>query len=108
MNVRADVCSLIHGRLVAGNRGLGCLASTVPATGTNGPGYLYNDLVLPGDAAKQARGLVLSLPSAGKFFAYENSAFTLKGAPDGVYSFTYQLFVDGVDAGIATSTIVIG
>lgn len=108
MRIRADIASLIPGRLVAGNRGLGCLGSAIPATGTNGPGYLYNDLNLPADSTKQVRGQILSPPSFGQFFAYENSAFTLKGAINGTYSFTYRLFVDGVDAGTATSTIVIG
>lgn len=108
MNVRADVASLIPGKLVAGNRGLGCLGSAVPATGTNGPGYLYNDLSLPADAGKQVRGLILAPPAFGTFFAYEDSSFTLKDVINGYYSFSYRLFVDGVDAGTATATITVG
>jgi len=80
MTLRASTTSLIPGRLVAGNRGLGVRGSAVPATGTNGPGFLYNDLALPAEANKEVRGLILTRPSAGSFFAYENSAFTLIGA----------------------------
>jgi len=108
MTLRASTTSLIPGRLVAGNRGLGVRGSAVPATGTNGPGFLYNDLALPAEANKEVRGLILTRPSAGSFFAYENSAFTLIGAPNGTYTFSYRLFVDGADLGTATVTIIIG
>jgi len=60
MTLRASTTSLIPGRLVAGNRGLGVRGSAVPATGTNGPGFLYNDLALPAEANKEVRGLILT------------------------------------------------
>jgi hypothetical protein len=108
MSVRVDTASLIAGAVVVGDRGLGVLGSDVPSTGTNGPGYLYNDLTLPADANKEVRGLIITPPSAGTFFAYEDSGFTLADAPNGTYTFTYRLFEDGVDKGTATETIQIG
>lgn len=108
MSCRIDTTSLIAGACVIGNRGLGVLASTVPSTGEHGAGYLYNDLSLPADAGKEVRGLILTTPSAGTFTAFEDSSFTLTGAADGAYTFSYRLFVDGVDGGTASASITIG
>jgi len=109
MSLRADTASLITGSLVVGDRGLGVLGSEVPSTGDSGAGYLYNDLSLPGDASKEVRGLITSQPSAGTLYAYEDSSFTFTGAPDGTYSFTYQLYVDGAATGSpATVTLTVG
>jgi len=109
MSLRADTSSLISGALVVGDRGLGVLGSEVPSTGDSGAGYLYNDLSLPGDASKEVRGLITSQPSAGTLYAYEDSSFTFTGAPDGTYSFGYQLYVDGASTGSpATVTLTVG
>lgn len=78
------------------------------ATGDHGPGYLYNDWDSSADDAKEFQGLVLTPPVAGTLFAYEDGSFTFSGAPDGTYTFTYRLYVDGVDLGTQTATIVIG
>ena len=107
MSLRVDTSSLISGALVCGNRGLGVLGSEVPSTGDNGAGYVYNDLSLPADANKEVRGLIVTPPSAGTFFAYEDSSFEFT-APNGAYSFTYRLFVDGADLGTATVTLSVG
>lgn len=107
MSLRVD-SSLIPGALVVGHRGLGVLGSDIPSTGDNGAGYLYNDLTLPADAGKEVRGLILTQPSAGSLFAYEDSSFEFSGAPDGSYSFAYRLYVDGVDTGTGTSTLQVG
>lgn len=108
MSIRVDTASLIPGALVVGNRGLGVLGSSVPANGTNGASFLFNDLSLPSDANKEIRGLVTAPPTAGDFFAWEDGSFTLLNAPDGTHSFTYRLYEDGADKGTATSTITIG
>lgn len=105
---RASSSSLISGKTVAGNRGLGVLASTVPSTGLSGASFLYNDLTLPADNSKEVYGLILTVPSAGTFYAYEDGSFSLIGAPDGTYTFTYRLFVNGVDSGTATAVITVG
>lgn len=109
MSVRVDTASLIAGAVVCGDRGLGVLGSTVladTATGDHGAGYLYND-VDSGDEAKEFRGLIVTPPSAGTFFAYEDGSFSLV-APDGAYTFVYRLYVDGVDLGTATASVTIG
>ena len=107
MSIRVDTVSLISGALVVGNRGLGVIGSAIPSTGQHGPGYIYNDLTLPADANKEYRGPIVTPPSAGTFFAYEDSSFDFT-APDGTYSFTYRLFEDGVDRSTAIGSITIG
>lgn len=94
-----------------GGPGLGVLGSVIRATtgtGEHGAGYLYNDWDDAGDDGKEFQGLVLTPPSAGTFFAFEDGSFSLVDAADGSYTFVYRLYVDGVDEGTATATIVIG
>jgi len=101
--------SLIPGAIVCGNRGLGVLGSTIlsdTATGDHGAGFLYND-VDSGDEGKEFRGLIVTPPSAGAFFAFEDGSFSLD-APDGSYTFVYRLYVDGIDLGTATASVTIG
>lgn len=108
MSLRIDTAELISGAYIIGDTGLGVLGSSVPSEGEHGPSFLYNDLTLPDDSDKEIRGLIVTPPSAGTFFAYEDGSFSLVGAPDGTYTFTYRLFVDGVDLGTAEVTIDIG
>jgi hypothetical protein len=68
---------------------------------------MYNDL-LPGDMTKEVRGTILTQPSAGTLYAYEDSSFDFTGAPPGAYSFDYRLFIDGVDQGTATVFLAVG
>ncbi len=96
MAIRVDTSSWIPGAILVGDTGFGVLGSEVPSTGDNGAGYLYNDLTLPDDASKEVCGRITTWPSAGTLYAYEDSSFTFTGAPDGSYSFEYQLYVDGV------------
>lgn len=100
----SDTAAVFH----YGDGAIGIAGSLVPATGEHGPGYIYNDLSLPADAAKEYRGTVISPPGAGAFAPGEPSGFTLTGAPDGTYVFTYRLWEDGADRGTGTATIVIG
>jgi hypothetical protein len=108
MSIRVDTASLIPGALVVGNRGLGVIGSSIPSTGDNGASFLYNDLTLPADANKEIRGLIISQPSAGQFYVYEDGSFEFSGAADGIYPFTYRLFEDGVDKGTTTGSINVG
>lgn len=98
MSQRFDA-ALISGAHLYGGAGLGVLGSLIPATGDNGAGYTYNDLSLPADNAKEICGRVTSWPSAGTLYAYEDTSFEFSGAPDGSYTFQYQLYVDGVAIG---------
>lgn len=75
-----------------GGSGLGVLGSLVPASGLDGPGYLYAGLSLPADNAKEVRGPITRWP-AGTLTVYEDSSFSYTGATD--YAL-FQLYVDGV------------
>ena len=100
--------TLTNGR-VCGTPKTGVLGSLIPSTGDHGAGYCYNDLSLPADANKEICGRVTAWPSAGTLFAYEDTSFSFTGAPDGTYTFQYQLYVDGVATGSpATVTLLQG
>lgn len=110
MSIRVDTASLIAGSIVCGNRGLGLTGSTILAetsVGDSGVGYLADDID-SGDENKEFMGLVTTYPSAGNFFPFENGSFIFSGAPNGTYSFVYELKVDGVSQGNATVTLVVG
>ena len=109
MSMRVGSDYLGDGSFLVGNSGFGVLAENVPSTGENGPGYLYNDLDLPADNGKEVAGRIVVWPSAGTLAANEDSSFEFTGAPDGAYTFQYQLYVDGVLTGSpATVDLVIG
>lgn len=99
---------LVSGAYHYGGGGLGVLGSAVPSTGLHGAGYLFNDITLPGEADDEFYGLILTPPSAGTFFAWEDSSISLLDAPDGVYPFTYRGFKNGVTYGDVTSSITVG
>lgn len=99
MTIRVD-SSWISGAIVVGDSGFGVLASEVPTTGTNGGGYLVNDIAHYSVApTSEVAGRITSFPAAGVFKADENSSFEHTGAPQGVYTTTYQFYVDGVATG---------
>lgn len=103
MSCRVDTSSLITGACVVGNRGLGIVGAEImatTATGDDGAGFLYNDLT-SADDAKEIRGLIVTPPSSGTFTAYEDGSFSMTGT-SGAFSFTYQLYVDGVAVGTAS------
>lgn len=108
MSLRIDTAELITGAYVIGETGLGVLAENIPSTGLHGASYLFNDLSLPADNGKEIRGLIVTPPADGVFYAWEDGSFSLVGAADGEYTFIYRLYVDGVDQGTATATITIG
>ena len=108
MIVRIDSTDYYSG-VVIGNVGLGVFAEDIPSTGDAGASFLYNDVTLPADNGKQIRAHILTLPTAGTLFVYEDGSFTFTGATDGAYTFTYQLYVDGVSTGSpATVSITVG
>jgi hypothetical protein len=92
-----------------GGFGLGVLGADVPSTGEHGASILFNDLSLPADAGVEVRGALVGASPAGltSFFLFEDGSFLAAG-PDGVYSFTYRLYADGVDLGTAVVTFTIG
>jgi hypothetical protein len=108
--VRFDADSwLPDGAVLYGEGGFGVLAEDIPSGGESGPGYCYNDLDLPADTGREICGRIASWPAAGTLTAGEDTSFTFTGAADGTYSFTYQLYVDGVAVGSpATVTLTVG
>lgn len=110
MSMRVDSNQLIAGRCVVTEYpGHGIQAQNIPATGESGAGYLYNDIAEYSFAATdELRGQILTLPAAGTFTPYEDSSFSFTGAPDGVYTFTYRGFRNGVSYGDYTVTMSIG
>ncbi len=98
MSLRIDSSEYFSG-LVIGGTGLGVLAENIPPDGDNGPSFLYSDVSLPGDNGKEIRCQIVAWPSAGTLVVYEDGSFEFSGAPDGIYSFSYQLYVDGVAIG---------
>lgn len=99
MSLIIDSSDWISGCLLIGETGFGVLAENIPSTGGDGASYLYNDLSLPADNGKEICGQITSWPSAGSLYAYEDGSFSFTGAPDGAYTFSYQLYVDGVATG---------
>ncbi len=97
MSQRFD-SALISGAHLYGGAGLGVLGSLIPSSGDNGAGYTYNDLSLPADNGKEICGRITTWPVSGTLTAYEDTSFEFT-APDGAYSFYYQLYVDGVATG---------
>jgi hypothetical protein len=108
VSLRIDTSELISGAYVVGETGLGVLAENIPSSGLDGASFLYNDLSLPADNGKEIRGLIVTPPSDGTFYAWEDGSFSLLGAADGSYTFVYRLYVDGVDQGTATASITVG
>lgn len=101
----------LTGAYAFGCAGLGVTGADIRAntgTGDHGPGYLYNDWDDASDDPKEFQGLIVTPPSGGTWFAYEDGSFTFSGAPDGTYPFEYRLYVDGADLGLQSSTITVG
>lgn len=94
-----------RGRIL-GTPKTGVLGSLIPATGVNGPGYAYPSLSLPADASKEICGYITTWPTAGLLDASEDTGFTFSGAPDGTYTFQFQLEADGVDVGTPRTATV--
>jgi hypothetical protein len=108
-SIRIDTTEWLPGCVLIGDTGGGVRGSDIPSSGTSGPGYAYNDLSLPADANKEICGRITSWPSAGNLFAREDTSFDFTGAPDGVYTFQYQLYVDYVPVGSPTTvTLTVG
>lgn len=109
MSLRIDTSEWISGSLIIGDVGGGIIGSLIPSGGESGAGYTYNDLSLPADANKEICGRITTWPSAGTLFAYEDTSFEFTGAPNGVYTFQYQLYVDYVAVGSPTTvTLTVG
>lgn len=108
--IRVDSTQLINGKtIVSLYAGHGIQAQNIPSTGTNGAGYLYNDIAAQGAAATdEMRGEVLTYPSSGTFSVNEDSSFSFTGATAGTYTASYRGFRNGVSYGDYTITLQVG
>lgn len=109
--IRVDSTSLIPGKLVCGDRGLGVLGSTIrltTATGDNGPGLIYPSLVGTTDDADSFRILITSAPASGTFFVEETGAFSLLDPANGKWYITGDLYKNGSNLGAITFPVEVG
>jgi len=107
-SLRIDTAEPIAGALVIGDTGLGVLGSEIPASGTHGPGYAYDSVILqPAYAGKEYRATLTNVPATLQLVATETSAFTATG-PDGTHVVTWSLYEDGVLVGSTSFSVRFG
>ena len=90
-----------------GKGGLGVLGSEVPPDGYDGASPIYAGLSLPAEANDEFRIVIITQPVLGSLFVYEDTSFNFTG-PDGVHTWTYGAYKNGVLYGTGTITLVIG
>lgn len=101
----------ITGRRVIDTSKTGVIASSVPASGVNGAGYLYNDIVAAGLIGQEVSGEIVDTNiAAANWYAYSDSSLYINPAtPDGDYFFRYRKRVNGVpDAKLSTINVHLG
>jgi len=96
-----DVCTI-------GDVGFGVLAEDIPLTGEAGPSLLANDIKPEDPLGCEYRVEILTLPSAGNLFVFENGAVRFSDAPDGVYIGTQRVWKSGIPGTEATYTLTVG
>ena len=99
------------GRRILGVPTVGILAATIAsetASGSNGPGLLYDEASNPANAGKQLRIRITSLPGSGALFVYENGAFDFGGAANGTHVIGYDVDADDAFLSSDTASIVVG
>ena len=99
------------GRRILGVPTVGTLAATIAAetaSGTSGPGLLYDEASNPANAGKQLRIRITSLPGSGTLFVYENGAFDFSGAANGTHTIGYNVDADDAFLRSDTATIIVG
>lgn len=89
--------------------GIGCPASQIPSTGTDGPAFLFADIAANGFAADDELRLeLLTTPSAGTLLLNEDSSGSLTDAPAGTYPVQYRGIRNGQPYGDFTISLIIG
>ena len=99
--------SLIPGSLVIGVTDAGVKGIDLPSTGEDGIAPLYQLANLPAENDVEFRWLILTTPSVGTFFAYEDGSFEWDAPLETVDSFTFEWFKDGVSQGNDTVNVTI-
>jgi hypothetical protein len=105
-----DTTELVSGGwLASAYAGHGILAEDIPAAGEHGASVLYDQIALPGDAGKELRALLLSTPSGMTSWFQDEDGSVEAEAPDGSYTYSIQVYVDGVALGTPkTVTLTFG
>ena len=85
--------------------GFGILGADIPATGDNGGSPVLNDSP---QAGSEYHWRLETAPSSGTVTIYPDLTFEHTGAADGVWTWQYRLFEDGVSQGVATVTDTFG
>jgi hypothetical protein len=100
----------ITGRRVLDTSKTGVIANSVPASGLDGPGYIYNDLVAAGLVGQEVSGEVIATNLPGAWYAYSDTRLYIPPTtPDGDYYLRYKLKINGVpDTKLSTVNIHLG
>jgi hypothetical protein len=107
-SLRIDTVEPIAGALVVGDTGLGILGSEIPSSGTHGPGFAYDSVLLqPSYAGKEYRATISSMPANLSLLATETTAFTATG-PDGTHVVSWSLYEDGALVGSTSFSVTFG
>jgi hypothetical protein len=107
-SLRIDTAEPIPGALLIGDVGLGVQGSAIPSSGTHGPAFAYDSVVLQaGYGAQEYRGTLTSVPSGVTIVAAEDTSFTATG-PAGSHTIAWSLFKDGALVGHSTFIVSFG
>ena len=75
--------------------------------GPDGASPIYSGSSLPAEANNEFRIVLITTPTLGDLFVYEDTSFSFTG-PDGIHVWTYAAYKDGILYGTGTITLVIG
>jgi len=108
LSLRIDTVELIAGSLVIGDAGHGVAGAAIPTTGTHGPAFAYDSVVLQaGYADKEYRGTITAVSAGVDIVAAEDTSFNATG-PVGSHTIEWSLYENGVFIGSSTFTLQFG
>jgi hypothetical protein len=108
LSLRIDIDEVIAGALVIGDTGHGVLGSAIPSTGTHGPAFAYDSVLLqPSYTGREYRGTLTSVPAGVSIVAAEDTSFSATG-PVGNYTIDWSLYEDGLFVGSSTFVLTFG
>lgn len=107
MSCRVDTAPLIASSCIVGDSGHGVLGSEVPSTGEFGAGLLFNDVQASGWGANEVRVLVTG-HNFTTLFVHENTAVEGTVPGNGVYTVSFDVFLDGILQGQSQALFLVG
>ena len=102
-----DIYSVPSGRILGTNHS-GVLNSAVSTARDNGPSLLASSVLVDDPIDCEYRVEIVTWPSSGNLFVYEDGSFDFSNAADGTYTGTKRTYKNGVDSGTSNYTFVIG